>query len=151
MVGEWVSRTFPHSHWQTQVRLGRIQPRNPDGKFTSEEKRMLGLWRRRIDCIVYLPDRLLLVEAVLGAKPGKISVLKLYGKLVPQTPELAEYHHLPVQLVFLYAIEDPVLNVVAREEGILPIRFVPSFFDEWLETLAPRHRRAPLSTFAEGP
>lgn len=150
MVGEWVSQTFPHTRYQTQVRLGRIQPRNADGQFTPEEKRMLGLWRRRIDCIVFLPDRLLLVEAVLRALPGKLMVLKLYEKLVRQTPELAEYHDLPVQKVLLYAIEDPVLLIIAREEGILPIRFVPRWYDEWLETLEPRHKRAPLSTFAEG-
>lgn len=150
MVGEWVSRTFPYARWQTNVRLGRIQPRNADGQFTSEEKRMLGLWRRRIDCLVFLDDRLLLVEAILRADLGKVSVLKAYRKLIPQTPELAEYHHLPVQMVLLYAIEDPVLNVLAREEGILPIRFIPPGYDEWLQSLKPRHKRAPLSTFAEG-
>jgi hypothetical protein len=148
MIGEWVSRTFPDARWQTNVRLGKIQPRNSDGRFTADEVKMLGLWRRRIDAIVFLDDRLLLVEAIMRAQPGKIAVLKLYEKLVPQTPELAEYHHLPVQKILLYAIEDPVLNVVAREEGILPIRFVPSFFDEWLRTRLPRHQRASLSTFA---
>lgn len=147
MVGEWVSKTFPHARYQTQVRLGRIQPRNAGGQFTAEEKRMLGLWRRRIDCIVFLPDRLLLVEAVLRAQPGKITVLKLYERLVKQTPELSEFYHLPVQKILLYAIEDPVLLGIARDEGILPIRFVPRWYDEWLETLRPRERRASLSTF----
>ena len=150
MVGEWLAQTFPHSRWQTNVRLGRIQPRGDHGQFAPDELRMLGLWRRRIDCIVYLRDRLLLVEAILRADPGKISVLKLYEKLLTQTPELAEYYDLPVQKVLLYCIEDPALLAVAREEGILPIRFVPRWFDEWLETLAPRHRRASLSTFGEG-
>lgn len=147
MVGEWVSQTFPHARYQTQVRLGRIQPRNSDGKFSPGEKRMLGLWRRRIDCVVFLQDRLLLVEAILRAQPGKITVLKLYEKLVSQTPELSEFHHLPIQKVLLYAIEDPVLLDLAREEGILPIRFVPRWYDEWLATLRPRERRASLSTF----
>ncbi len=150
-VGEWVTKTFPHARYQTQVRLGRIQPRAPDGQFTVEEKRMLGLWRRRIDCIVFLPDRLLLVEAVLRALPGKLMVLKLYEKLVRQTPELSEYHDLPIQKILLYAIEDPVLLVIAREEGITPIRFVPRWYDEYLATLRPRDRRASLSTFGESP
>ncbi len=151
MVGEWASKTFPHARYQTQVRLGRIQPRSPDGQFSPGEKRMLGLWRRRIDCIVFLPDRLLLVEAVLRAQPGKITVLRLYEKLVAQTPELSEFYHLPIQKILLYAIEDPVLLAIAREEGIMPIRFVPRWFDEWLETLRPRDRRASLSTFGDSP
>lgn len=148
MMGEWLRQTFPHSRYQTNVRLGRIQPRGDHGQFAPDELRMLGLWRRRVDCIVYLPERLLLVEAILAAKPGKIAVLKLYEKLLAQTPELSEYRDLPVQKVLLYCIEDPALIAVAREEGILPIRFVPSFFDEWLQTLRGRDKRTPLSTFA---
>lgn len=149
MIGEWVSRTFPDVRWQTNVRLGRIQPRGDRTGITPEEKNMLGLWRRRIDAVVFLHDRLLLVEAIMRAQPGKISVLKLYEKLVRQTPELAEYHDLPVQKVLLYCIEDPVLNIVAREEGILPVRYVPTFFDEWFSLRFPRHQRASLSTFLE--
>lgn len=151
MVSEWVSQTFPDARYSTNVRVGRIQPRLPDGKYDHNEARMLGLWRRRIDAIVFLPDRLLLVEAILRVNPGKLSVLKLYERLVAQTPELAEFSHLPIQKILLYAIEDPTLNVIAREEGILPVRFVPSFFEEWWEKLVRRHRRAPLSTFADRP
>jgi len=149
MVGEWVSQTFPDARYSTNVRVGRRQPRLPDGTYDREEAKMLGLWRRRIDALVFLPDRLLLVEAILRADPGKVTILKLYQRLVPQTPELAEYHHLPIQKVLLYAIEDPTLNVIAREEGILPIRFVPSFFEEWFDNLRGRDKRAPLSTFSE--
>lgn len=148
MVSEWVTKTFPHSRFQTQVRLGKIQPRLPNGTYTPDEAKMLGLWRRRIDCLVFLEDRVLLVEAVLRALPGKLMVLKLYEKLVRQTPELAEYRHLPVQKVLLYAIEDPVLLNIAKEEHILAIRYVPKWFDEYLDALKPREKRAPLSTFA---
>lgn len=149
MIGEWLAKTFPDVRWQSNVRLGRIQPRGDHGHFTPDEAKMLGLWRRRIDAIVYLPDRLLLVEAILRAQPGKIAVLKLYENLVAQTPELREFWHLPTQKVLLYAIEDPALVALAREEKILPIHFMPSFFDEWFAGLAGRAKRAPLSTFAE--
>lgn len=145
MIGEWVAQTFPDAEWQTNVRLGSLIPRNKQGRFTVEELRLLGVWRRRVDAIVYLPDRLLLVEAVLRSQPGKISTLNLYEMLVPQTPELRPYRDLPVQKVLLYCIEDPVLNILAQKDDILPIQFVPSFFDEWFEKLARRKRRAPRS------
>jgi len=145
MIGEWVAQTFPDVEWQTNMRLGSLTPRNKDGRFTVDELRLLGVWRRRVDAVVYLPDRLLLVEAVLQSHPGKLSMLKLYEKLVPQTPELRPYRELPVQKVLLYVIEDPVLNILAKEEGILTIQFVPSFFDEWFDKLARRKTRAPRS------
>lgn len=145
MIGEWVAQTFPDVEWQTNVRLGSLTPRNGQGRFTVDELRLLGVWRRRVDAIVYLPDRILLVEAVLQSHPGKVSMLKLYEKLVPQTPELRPYWDLPVQKVLLYVIEDPVLNILANEEDILPIQFVPSFFPEWFDKLARRKTRAPRS------
>ena len=145
MIGEWVAQTFPDVEWQTNVRLGSLTPRNDMGRFTIPELRMLGVFRRRVDAVVYLPDRLLLVEAVMRSQPGKISTLNLYEMLVPQTPELRPYGHLPVQKVLLYCIEDPVLNILAQKDDILPIQFVPSFFDEWFDKLARRKKRAPRS------
>lgn len=147
MITEWLARTFPDVRWQSNVRLGPIIPRNKLGRFTEDELGMLGVGRRRIDAVVFLPDRLLLVEAVLVSQPGKISVLKLYKMLVPQTPELVEYNTLPVQMVLLHAIEDPNLMILARQEGILPVHFVPSFFDKWFNKLRHRDRRPPRSDF----
>lgn len=141
MIGEWVAQSFPDAEWSTNVRLGTLTPRDYHGRFTQEELRLLGVWRRRVDAVVILPDRLLLVEAVLRSQPGKLSTLQLYERLVPQTPELAAYSHLRVQLVLLYVIEDPCLTLLAQEQGILPIQFVPSFFDEWFAKLARREQQ----------
>jgi hypothetical protein len=143
MVGEWVSRTFGDVRYQTNVRLGKIQPRTAGGQFTEEELSMTGVWRRFVDAVVWLPDRLILVEAALRADPGKLGQLELYRTLVPQTPELQDYRKLPIQLVFVYCIEDPAVNSLARVKGILPVLFLPTFYEEWLSTLPARKKRAP--------
>ena len=147
MIGEWVRSSFGDVKVQTNVRLGRIQPRAPGGTYSEDELTMLGVWRRFVDAIVYLPDRLLLVEAVMRADPGKLSQLELYAELVDQTEELKDYLHLQRQLVLLYCIQDPAVDVLAQRKGILSIRFVPSFFDEWFSTLRPRKQRAPQGPF----
>jgi len=146
MIGEWVAQTFPTARWVTNVRLGTLQPRNDHGQFSQGELELLGVWRRRVDAIVYLPDRLLLVEAVLRSHPGKLSVLKLYEALARQTPELADFQALPIQLVLLYCVEDPVLNELARQQGILCVQYVPTFFDAWFATLRRREQQASRST-----
>ena len=148
MIHEWVATTFPDVRWQTNVRLGPITPRNKRGRFTADELQMLGVHRRRVDAIVFLPDRLLLVEAVLRSDPGKLSILKLYEMLLPQTPELKEYEALEVQKVLLFVIEDPTLSILAKREGIMPIQFVPSFFDQWFNKLRHRDRRTPATDVA---
>ena len=147
MITEWVAASFGDVRWATNVRLGPLQPRNSQGQYTKDELRLLGVWRRRIDALVFLPDRLLMVEAVLRSNPGKLSVLALYERLLPQTPELREWWAFPVQKVLLYVIEDPVVNILAEERNILPIQFVPSFFDEWFNKLRAREQRASQSAF----
>jgi len=147
LISEWVSRTFPDVRFSTNFRLGPIQPRAPDGTYDADELKALGVWRRRIDAVVYLEDRLLLVEAILRADPGKLAVLELYEKLVPQTPELVEFNHLPIQKVLLFCIEDPIITILAKQKDILAIQYVPSFFNEWFKLLRERSKRPSQSVF----
>jgi len=143
MITEWLSKTFPDAEYRTMVRLGQIQPRLANGTWTPDEEAMLGVHRRYADAVVFLPDRLLLVEAVMRADPGKLAVLELYELLLPQTPELQQWKHLPIQKILLYSIEDPTLTELARRKEILAVHFVPSFFDTWFGGLVARHQRAP--------
>lgn len=143
MIAEWLGKTFPDVEYRTMVRLGRIQPRLPDGTYTVEEERMLGVHRRFADAIAILPDRLLLIEAVMRCDPGKLTVLELYEMLLPNTPELQQFSELPIQKVLLYAIEDPVVCELARRKEILAVHYVPTFFERWMTTLKARHQRAP--------
>lgn len=100
--------------------------------------------------MVILPDRLLLIEAAIRPNPGKLSQLELYAMLVPHTPELAKYRHLDVELVLLYAIEDPALILLARRKGITTIYYRPEWLDSYLELLQPRERRGPRIGLPEG-
>lgn len=143
MISEWLAQEHPDSTYQLRVRLGKIEPR-VDGAFVSdEETRMLGVFRRWADAIVYLPDRLLLVEAAIRPEPGDISKLELYERLIPNTPELEEYASLPVEKVLLYAMPDDLLLTLAREHGITVRFFRPKWVEEYLKELYPRERRAP--------
>lgn len=142
MISEWIGRTFSDVEFRTMVRLGKIQPRLQDGTYTEDEERMLGVHRRHADAIAILPDRLLLIEAIMRADPGKLAVLELYEMLLPQTPELQQFVHLPIQKVLLYAIEDPAVCELARRKNILAVHYVPTFFETWLSGLRARHQRS---------
>ena len=144
---EWMTRTYSDAEWQTNVQLGPIQPRNELGQFTQGELTMLGVWRRRIDALVYLPDRLVMIEAVMRSNPGKLAILELYRRLIPQTPELAKFWDFDVDLVLLYVIRDPIVNEIARERNIIPIQYVPVWFLDWFKSLLPRQRQTSQSAF----
>lgn len=140
MLSEWMAETYPGNEYRTRVRLGRIQPRVDAPGLTPEERRMIGVHRRWADAVVLMPDRVVLVEAKIRPQPGVISQLELYARLLPHTPELGEHAELPIEMVLLYAIEDELINVLAREKGIRCVQYWPSWMDEYIEELYPRER-----------
>lgn len=140
MLSEWLAETYHDYEYRTRVRLGRIEPRVTSPGLTEQERRMIGVHRRWADAVVLLPDRVVLVEAKIRPQPGVISQLELYARLLPHTPELGRHAAFPVEMVLLYAIEDELINVMAREKGIRCVAYQPSWLDEYLEELYPRER-----------
>jgi len=145
MVSEFLAKYYPDYPYKMRVRLGSIHPDLAPEQLSDAEKRLVGVTRRWADCIVVMPDRLVLIEVAIRPSPGDISQLELYELLVPHTPELAEYASLPIEKLLVYAIEDPLVVAMARDRGIKAIYFKPDWVDEYLKLLYPRERRAPLT------
>jgi len=145
MVSEFLAKFYAEYPTQTRVRVGRINPRLDAADLTPEETRMLGMWRRWADAVVFMPDRLILIEAAIRPSPGDISQLELYEHLLPMTPEFAEHKGKPIEKMLVYALEDPVIVDMARQHGIKVVYFRPDWIDDYLKIIYPRERRAPLT------
>jgi len=141
MLTEWLTKTQAGKRWMTRVRLGSPKPAVPRPEMSIEERAMIGSWRRWADAIILEKDRVTIVEAAIRPEPGKISQLELYRALLPHTPELEAWKGVPVDLVLLYAIEDPATILLAREKAIKCIEYRPTWLPAYLETLMPRERR----------
>lgn len=147
MLAEWLAETYPRAEYMTRVRLGRIEPRVDSGQLTDAEIRQIGVHRRWADAVVLLQDRVLLIEAKIRPQPGVISQLELYARLLPHTPELADHIHKPLEIVLLYAVEDELITLMAREKGFRCVYYRPAWVDAYLDELYPRERtggRTPL-------
>ena len=127
------------------MRVGAVPSKLHPEQLEPGEVRALGVWRRWADAIVFMPDRLILIEAAIRPSPGDISQLELYEHLLPQTPELAEHKNKRIEKVLLFALEDPVIVSMARERGIKVVYFHPHWIDDYLKILYPRERRTPLT------
>jgi hypothetical protein len=145
LVSEFLAKMYPKYETRTRVRLGTIHPELHPETLSEAEKAMVGVFRRWADAIVFLPDRLILIEAAIRPSPGDISQIELYEYLLPSTPELEQYRNLPVEKLLVYAIEDPVIVTMARGRGIKCTYFKPSWVDDYLVILYPSERRAPLT------
>lgn len=145
LVAEYMAQTYPNVETRTRVRVGSIHPELHPETLSAAERRAVGVWRRWADAVVFLPNKIILIEAAIRPSPGDISQLELYMHLLPKTPELAEHKHKPIEMVLLYALEDPVIVSLARERNISVVYFHPGWIDDYLKALYPRERRAPLT------
>lgn len=141
MVTEWLTKTQKGKRWMTRVRLGSPKPSVPRPDMSEEERAMIGSWRRWADALILERNKVSIVEAAIRPGPGKISQLELYALLFPHTPELAAWKAAKIELVLLYAIEDPAVNLLARNKGIKVIEYKPLWLPSYLEILMPRERR----------
>jgi len=145
LVAEYLAKHYPGYETLTRVRLGSVREDLVSSEFTEAELRAVGVWRRWADAVVVMPDRLVLIEAKIRPSPGDISQLELYEHLLPFTPELADHKHKRIEKVLLWALNDEVVAAMARQRGIRVVMFKPSWVDDYLATLYPRERRAPLT------
>lgn len=141
MLAEWLTKTQRGKRWMTRVRLGSPKPAVPTPNMSVEERAMIGSWRRWADALILEKDQVTIIEAAIRPNPGKISQLELYAMLFPHTPELAAWKSAKINLVLLYAIEDPATVLLAREKGIKAIEYKPSWLPSYLDILMPRERR----------
>lgn len=146
LVGEWLSREYGGQSFAMRVRLGTAHPELlADVADESERKMLEGAFRRYVDGLVTLKDRVVLVEAKIVLSAGAISQLELYDMLFPSTPEYRPWASLPRELVLLYAVEDPAVVALARSKGIRCVLFRPAWVNDYLKELRPSERNSPKS------
>jgi hypothetical protein len=145
LVAEYLAVHYPDKRALQRVRVGRIPSELPQGGLSPEELRMLGVWRRWVDAVVFDGPTVLLIEAAIRPDPGDISQLDLYMRLFPTTPEFSDVRPADLRGGLVYAIDDPPVRSLARDRGYTVAIFRPPWVDDYLRGLFPRHRRASLT------
>lgn len=137
LVSEFIARFYPDQQSRTHVHLGSTPLRLKGRWATNSASRLVGVFRRWADAVIFLPDKLIIIEGKILPQPGVISQLKLYEELIPKTPELSEHKEKPVEKMLVCAIEDPLISDLARKEGIVVRIFHPAWIDKYMEILHP--------------
>ncbi len=137
LVSEYLARFHPDHESRTHVHLWSTPPRLKGQYATDKEERLVGVFRRWADAIVFLPDRLILIEGKILPQPGVISQLSLYEDLIPKTPELAEHREKPIVKMLVCAIEDKLISALARREGVQVRIFHPAWINEYMKIVHP--------------
>jgi hypothetical protein len=138
LLSEWLALRYPDQETWQQVRLGAFQQTIANAQLDITELRALGVWRRYADALVFKESSLLLIEASLVSEPGYISQIELYARLIPLTPELEVFWAWPIEMLYLVALEDPVVTANARDRGIRIEVFTPIWIPDYFAGLEKR-------------
>jgi len=142
MLLEYLLKTYPPGSWRTNVRLGMPHPEVARVALTPEETRMLMITLPMADAVVTLPEEVHILECLVRPEWWKITQLKVYGRLFPMTEEYRDHWEKPIRLILLTAILNPFMEWLARDEGVVVIRYRPIWIDPYYATL-PAYRRTP--------
>ena len=73
---EWLMKNYPAGTWRTNVRLGAVSKELIERTVTPEERRALKLWTFQADAVVLLPDKVVIVEALVRPEWWKMLQLE---------------------------------------------------------------------------
>ena len=140
---EWLMRNYPIGSWRTNVRLGVPSEELIKATISPEERRMLKIYTAQADAIVLLPDKVVIIEALVRPEWWKILQLEEYAKLFRHTPEFRDHWHKPIEKVLLTTIESPFHRAMCEERGIRVVIYRPPWILEYMATLPGRKTRPP--------
>jgi len=122
---EWLGFTYPAGTWRTNVRLGAPKRPPHEKRIPEVERLLLGAFGGSVDAIVFLADKIILVEAMVRHEPGSIEDLKKYKKLFLQTEEFRQHWDKPIELVLVTPLDMPFYEELCKDEGIRVEKYRP--------------------------
>ena len=117
-VVDYVRTKYPDSYVLYNFRVGGIPTKLEGVDITGLSSNIYKVFNRYVDAIVITADKIILIEAKILADIGAVSQLEYYASLVYQTPELAQYSKLPLELRIVTASADPSFVAYATSKGI---------------------------------
>jgi len=112
--------------------------------LSQEEQAMLRVRMRWADAVVIQPERILVIEAKLRASEylKGLGELQVYTHLVSHTPEFKDLRPRTVAGRLVIPIQDPVVDLIARQGKLEVAVYKPSFWTEYTAILQPRQTRS---------
>jgi len=142
---EWLGINYPAGTWSTNIRLGKIKSLEERKLMPEEERLLIGAFGAQADAIVLLPDRVVIVEAMVRHEPGTAEDLLKYEMLFRETEEFKEHWHKPIEKIIVTPLDVGMYLAFYEKMGIKVVKYAPLWIQEYLSTYPPRFRRGKLS------
>jgi hypothetical protein len=126
-VSEYVSTRYANFPHGLRVPLGPIPKQLEEMYGPAKARRVYRPSRPEVDAIVYLPERLILIEAKIFRVMDGLAKLPVYKSLVPQTPELELYKDESIAMQLLVVKPAPWVEEAARAHDIELVAYNPDW------------------------
>jgi hypothetical protein len=130
MVAEYLKLEYSRYTHITKQPLGKV----PEELMAEVGyKRAVGMtrpFRPEVDAVVVLPGALVIIEAKVWNVVNGCAKLPVYKSLIPFTPELAQYRHLPVIMELVVGWTNDNLEIMARDAGVRIKVYCPTWLNE---------------------
>ena len=134
-LAEYLGVTYPPGTWRTNVRLGKVRAPETERLSPQERRLLLGAFGASADAIVLLPDKVVIIEAMVRHEPGAGEDLLKYRMLFRETEEFKEYWDKPIDMVLLTPLDVTAYERFYREMGIRVEVYRPAWILEYLGCL----------------
>ena len=134
-IVEWAEARFPGARKQFNVPIGPVPEEVIKALGFTKGVRFFRPYRPKIDCLVFLPDKLIAAEAEILVPKAAIRDLILYKQLLPQSPELGEYKLKPMEFYLVMPESIGWVEEIARQNGIKIDIFKPAWIDEYVKAM----------------
>jgi hypothetical protein len=128
LLSEFLALTYPTAQKTFEFRLGSLNPQILAMLSPGVKVGLAGITRGYADALVILPGEAQLWEAKEKISDAAIGQLEGYRAEWPNTPEAAQYAHLPLTVHLLVAQSDPIVEARAAAKGIIVHLYNPSWF-----------------------
>jgi len=137
LMNEWLDLNFPAWITLKNQRIGAVVPPGKPGEVISFEEKYAKGFRRYADVILTDGNSVKIIEFDVRAKAEGPAALELYNRLLPDTVELTTLKNKPIELIYVVAFPDPVIEAVCKEKGIVYIVYQPDWIKTyWTEKMA---------------
>ena len=130
LLAEYLSVTYPQYPVRMMQPLGRVDEQLQREVGVAKAAGLSRPVRYEVDAVVVMPGALVLVEAKVWHLLDGLAKLPLYASLVPYTPELKDYQHLPLVLELVLPWSNPNLLIMARAYNVRVVEYRPPWISE---------------------
>jgi len=137
----WLMDTYPWGTYRLNARLGVPDPELMARIPQPYRQAWASNLTFRADALVILPEEVHIVECVIrSGEWWRIQQLDTYEILFRATEVYREHWEKPIRKILLTPLTNPIMETQAAARGIRVVKYWRPELEQYLMSLAPRHR-----------